>query len=311
MHAPGVAVVDQALTFDRRSGRLHGASALDRAAVLALQAGSIATQPYGHRGYGLGCRLVALLAEKRDIVVRLNEDAIFAIPFCDSYWSRLLNRRYDYEEEIEVFLRTAAPSRYFFVDCGANFGYWSVLASSRPFGAQGALAIEASGANARRLGRNADLNGNRFHCLNAAVASETGGFARITGERHEKFGTVQVARSEPDCVGTVSLDGLVETGLIDASLPVVVKLDVEGVEIEALNGARSLLAGECLVICEEHGSDRTHGVSRHLMNETPLKLYTFDPSGCRFIELAELGALDRIKTHAWVGYNVFATSSPV
>lgn len=243
LHRPETTVGRDPLTFDRASGRLDGATVLDRAALLALQAGRPRRRLFGHRGYGLGCRIVASLAQKRDIIVRLNDDAAFAIPFCDGYWSRLLNRRYRYEAKIEAFLRSAARDRFFFVDCGANFGYRSVLASSRPFGSQSALAIEASSANARRLTGTSDLNGNRFRCLNTAVCGENGGFARVVGGRHEKFGTIALAQSEPNCVGTVSLDGLAEAGLIDSTVPVVVKLDVEGLEIEALNGGRGLLAG--------------------------------------------------------------------
>lgn len=297
----------EALTFDRKSGRLAGASLLDRAAVLALQAGSVATEPFGHRGYGLGCRLIGSVAARREIVVRLNEDAVFAMPFCDAYWSRLLNRSYDYEEEIDALLHCAREERYGFVDCGANFGYWSVLASSKPFGAQQALAIEAGGLNVKRLNRNADLNGNRFRCLQAAIAGGSG-FARVIGTSHEKLETVSVERSEPGAVETVSLDGLAEMRVIDASLPLVIKLDVEGVEIEALRGARDVLAGDCLVVCEEHGSDSKHSVSRYLMEEASLSLIIFDPAVRRFVALDDLHQLDRMKRHRWVGYNVFATS---
>lgn len=45
------------LAFDRGSGMLTCAGSIDRIAVLALQAGSLLTQPYGHRGYRLGCRV--------------------------------------------------------------------------------------------------------------------------------------------------------------------------------------------------------------------------------------------------------------
>ena len=69
----------ETLTFDRKSGRLAGANLLDRATVLALQAGSVATGPFGHRGYGLGCRLIVSVAAHREIVMRLNEDATFAM----------------------------------------------------------------------------------------------------------------------------------------------------------------------------------------------------------------------------------------
>jgi FkbM family methyltransferase len=255
----------------------------------------------------LGCRLIGSVAARREIVVRLNEDAVFAMPFCDAYWSRLLNRRYDYEEEIHALLSCAREERYGFVDCGANFGYWSVLASSKPFGAQQVLAIEAGGSNVRRLNRNAALNGNRFRCLHAAIAGNSG-YARVTGTSHEKLETVPVARSEPGAVEAVSLDGLAEMRVIDASLPLVIKLDVEGVEIEALRGARGVLAGDSLVVCEEHGSDRKHSVSRYLMEENWLSLMVFDPAVRRFVRLDDLNLLDRMKRHRWVGYNVFATA---
>lgn len=306
--ADGVAA-ERLFAFDRGSGTLTGASAVDRVAVLALQAGSVLTRPHGHRGYRLGCKAVATAVADRDIIIRLNEDAAFAVPFCDGYWSRLLNRRYDYEEEIEAFLKGAADLRYSFVDCGANFGYWSVLASSRPFGRQAALAIEASSENAKRLKNNAFLNGDRFRWFNAAVGAEAGGFARITGARHEALGTLALAKNEPGAVPTVSLDSLVDDGFIDASLPVVIKLDVEGVEIEALTGAKRLMQRDCVVICEEHGIDRTHGITRHLIHEMSLNVFVFEPRTCRFTRLDGIERLDRIKRHAWVGYNVFATSS--
>ena len=288
---------------------LTGSSVIDRIAVLALQAGSVLTRPYGHRGYRLGCNLVAAAVAKRDVIVRLNEDAAFAFPFCDGYWSRMLNPRYDYEEEIEAFLRNAADLRYSFIDCGANFGYWSVLASSRPFGRQQTLAIEASSENAKRLRTNALLNSDRFRWLNAAIGGKAGGFARITGARHEAMETLALTQNEPDAVPIVSLDSLAAEGLIDATMPVVIKLDVEGVEIEALTGAEGLMQRDCVVICEEHGLDRTHGITRHLINELSLSVFVFDPDRGRFSRLECMETLDRIKKHTWVGYNVFATSS--
>ena len=303
------AAAGRLLAFDRGSGKLTGAGFIDRVAVMTLQAGSVLTRPYGHRGYRLGCKAVANVVADRDIIVRLNGDAEFAIPFCDGYWSRILNRSYDYEEEIEAFLMSAADVRYSFVDCGANFGYWSVLAYSRSFGGQATLAVEASPINAKRLARNARLNSSRFRWLNAAIGEKPGGFARITGARHEAFGTLALTKNEPEAVPIVSLDGLASDGLIDPALPVVIKLDVEGVEIEALAGAERLLQRDCVVICEEHGLDRTHGITRHLIDELSLRVFVFDPEMCRFIRLDGVERLGRIKKHPWVGYNVFATSS--
>jgi len=103
--------------------------------------------------------------------------------------------------------------------------------------------------------------------------------------------TLALTKSEPDAVPVVSLDSLVDGGLIDASLPVVVKLDVEGVEIEALTGAERLMQRDCVVICEEHGSDPTHGITRHLLDQMSLSVFVFDPKSCRFIRLDRIERL--------------------
>lgn len=306
------AIDARALVYDRENGKLTGAEVLDAMAIRVLQAGSMLTQPFGHRGYSLGCRAVSIAAPRdRDIAVRLNSDAVFAMPFADAYWSRILNRRYDYEEDIEALLKCAAGFNYTLIDCGANFGYWSVLASSAPFGRQTALAIEASTRNAVRLEINARLNGNRFRCLNAAIGGKRGGYARITGRKHEAFAAVPIERHQHDAVRIVSLDGLVDEGVIDSSGSTVIKLDVEGLEIEAIEGAERLLATDSILICEDHGSDRTHSVSRHLLTSTALKVFVFDPAACKYVPVVTTAVLDRVKRYGWVGYNVCATASPL
>ena len=191
-----------------------------------------------------------------------------------------------------------------------RFGYWSVLASSAPFGRQAALAIEVSPGNAARLALNAGLNGNRYRCMNAAIGGRTGGFVRVAGRRHEAFSTYAVKDDDPGAVRRVSLDGLLKDDL-DAQAPMVIKLDVEGVEIEAIEGAKACLSGNSLLICEDHGSDPTHGVSRHLMKDAALSLYIFDPAAWRFVRIDGPAVLDRVKRYRWVGYNVFGTRSPI
>lgn len=114
---------------------------------------------------------------------------------------------------------------------------------------------------------------------------------------------------ERDAIRILSLDSLVDEGYLDLSIPMIIKLDIEGVEIEAVRGASELLSRNAIIICEEHGSDRDHLVSGYLINETSLRVYIFDPAISRFRHVHELSVLDRIKRFAWVGYNVFATSS--
>lgn len=295
--------------FDRATGAFTGATLVESAAVAAMQAASRITAPFGHRGHSLGCRALSLIASDRDILLHLNDDAVFSIPFADGYWSRLLNKQHHYEEEIEIFLKSVADLKYSFIDCGANFGYWSVLVSSAPFGRQRTVAIEASPANAARLLANARLNGDRFVGINAAIGRDAGGFARITGHKHEALSAVTLDRREEGAVNIVSLDSLVVDQGLDLAVPTIVKLDVEGVEIDAIKGARNLMASHSVFICEDHGSDREHTISRFLMSETRMTVYVYDPSIARFVEVREFSTLDRIKRYSWVGYNVFATAS--
>ena len=130
-------------SFDRATGRLDGATGPERCAALAFAAGAKVSAPMHYRGFSIGCRIVNTMIDRREIVVLLNDDARFAFPFGDGYWSLLLDRGFVYEGEIERFLRSIADVDYGFVDGGANFGYWSVLASSRPFGGHPVISIEA------------------------------------------------------------------------------------------------------------------------------------------------------------------------
>ena len=68
----------------------------------------------------------------------------------------------------------------------------------------------------------------------------------------------------------ISLDSLLDQGLVSPGQRLVIKLDVEGMEIEAAKGGKRLLASETVIIVEDHGADRAHTVSRYLLNEARL-----------------------------------------
>ena len=115
---------------------------------MALVTGSKISSHFSHRGY-IGCaNLLRKTLPERNIAIKLNPDAVFEFPYGDGYWSKLLNRSYNYEDELEL-LFCAIPSDvdYTLIDCGANYGYWSVLVSSSPFGSHKAIAIEPSSQN--------------------------------------------------------------------------------------------------------------------------------------------------------------------
>jgi FkbM family methyltransferase len=296
------------IQFDRASGVLEGANAWERLAAVALMLGSKVASNFSHRGYNGCANLLRKTLPERDIEVKLNSDATFAFPYGDGYWSKLLNRTFSYEDELDLLFRAAADVDYTLLDCGANYGYWSVLVSSKPYGAHKAIAIEPSSVNFAKLANNARINGNRFEAMKCAIGSARG-TARLSGTKHEALSIVASAATGGEGVEVIPLDSLLDEGMVEPGGKYLIKLDVEGVEIEAIKGSKKLLEGDAMILCEEHGHDRNHTVSRFILTHTPLKLFVYDPASGRYEAVDSLAILDRIKVATNVGYNVFGTAS--
>jgi FkbM family methyltransferase len=296
------------IQFDRSTGVLEGANAWERLAALALSSGSKVASTFSHRGYSHCANLLRKTLPERDIAIKLNPDATFKFPYGDGYWSKLLDRSYSYEDELELLVRNSVDVDYTLIDCGANFGYWSVLISSRPYGSHRAIAIEPSSQNFAKLKNNAEINGNRFEVMKCAIGASRG-TARLSGTKHEAFSIAGDAALGGEEVPVIALDNLLDDGKIPADGKYLIKLDVEGVEIEAIKGGTRLLQGNSILLCEEHGNDPDHTVSRYILEQTPLKLIVHDPRSNRLETVTELSILDRIKVSSHVGYNVFGTAS--
>jgi FkbM family methyltransferase len=295
------------IQFDRASGALEGVNAWERLAAMALTLGSKVGAHFSHRGYNMCANLLRTTLPKRGIQVKLNPDALFEFPYGDGYWSKLLNRTYHYEDELELLFKDSTDVDYTLLDCGANYGYWSVLVSSKPFGSHKAIAIEPSGQNFPKLANNARINGNRFEALKCAIGAARG-TARLSGTKHEAF-SIAGDQSDGEEVPVLALDNLLDDGKIAPGGKYLIKLDVEGVEIEAMKGGARLMQGDSVLLCEEHGNDPAHTVSRYILEQTPLKLIVYDPRSNRLETVTDLSILDRIKVSTHVGYNVFGTAS--
>ena len=291
-----------------RAGCTTGARADRTCANQALAAGSKISSHFSHRGY-IGCaNLLRKTLPERNIAIKLNPDATFEFPYGDGYWSKLLNRSYHYEDELELLFSDSADVDYTLLDCGANYGYWSVLVSSKPFGSHKAIAIEPSGQNYPKLANNARINGSRFETMKCAIGAARG-TARLSGTKHEAFSIAGDGQAGGEEVSVIALDNLIDDGKVAPGGKFLIKLDVEGVEIEAMKGGKRLLQEDSVLLCEEHGNDPQHTVSRYILEQTPLKLIVYDPRSKRMKTVNELSILDRIKVSTHVGYNVFGTAS--
>ena len=170
-------------------------------------------------------------------------------------------------------------------------------------------ALEPASQNFPKLANNARINGNRFALLKCAIG-EARGTALLSGTKHEAFSIAGGADSGGEEVPAIALDNLLDDGQIPADGKYLIKLDVEGVEVEAIKGGTRLLQSDNVLLCEEHGNDPNHTVSRFILEQTPLKLIVYDPPRSNRLEtVTELSILDRIKVSTHVGYNVFGTAS--
>ncbi len=138
-------------------------------------------------------------------------------------------------------------------DVGANIGYLALVAA-RIVGPGGrVVAFEPDADCASAIRANAALNGlDTIEVVEAAAAARSGVAELVVvrdrlwtrlasvGDHHESEARVEVR--------TMALDD------VDAPPPTVVKIDVEGAELDVLAGMTRLLREERpLVICEMHG----------------------------------------------------------
>ena len=279
-------------------------------AIGLLKFYGVISRPFGYRWLAwVGVFAGKFLDRKEPCVARLSQDAKFKFFLADYYWNKLVCRGFRYEPEIETVLSAVRDIDYLFLDLGANYGYWSILASSRSFQGKQAIAVEPVRQNHHMLRENNRINRNRFTPVRAAVARQAGETVRIhthPGSLANEGASLSphsiLPESESESVATTSIDQLAGK-YAKAGQPIVIKLDVEGMEVEAVQGAEEVLKRDVLLIYEDHGSDPACRISDHLlglgMSVSHLEFGTLCP-------VYSLEDVRSIKTRANKGYNLFA-----
>jgi FkbM family methyltransferase len=142
-------------------------------------------------------------------------------------------------------------------DVGAASGFYALIAGRRA-GVEGrVVAFEPRPDNAERVRYNVDLNGfSHVQTLQLALSDREGTASFSLGADENRGGlTAQhagPAGSQTIEVRTATIDQLVGDGTIPA--PQVIKMDIEGAEVEALRGAtRTLSVHKPVLLIELHG----------------------------------------------------------
>jgi len=174
-----------------------------------------------------------------------------------------------------------------FVDVGANVGSYTILACAA-VGAQG-YAFEPAPSAYKRLVENVRLNRleSRVTCLNVGVGRAEGE-VRFTSGMDTTNHVVAAGERDPNAIDVrvCTLD----TALADES-PTMLKIDVEGYETPALEGAQSTLRKTSLhsVIMELNGSGNRYGYDEsnilQMMFDYGFKTYSYNPLKRSLIDL--------------------------
>lgn len=152
-------------------------------------------------------------------------------------------------------------------DIGANVGFFSIV-SARLTGPTGrVIAFEPVPANADLVRRNAALNGFENISVVEKAVSDAPGRGELVLAQYSGGAALSITTAPPDAAGTIVVDVITIDGSIGAAeipVPDVVKIDVEGVELEVLRGMDETMSRERpIVICEiddgtQAGYERKH-----------------------------------------------------
>jgi len=256
--------------------------------------------------------LERVFGAKNAAVFRVFGNRLLRVPLGDGYWLPALIGGRDYEPEIRFVLSRVMNAECGFFDCGANIGWWSLFASTVISSPRRIVAVEASPELHARLAETASLNGHAFTCLNQAIWNVAGERLLVEADpRNHAGASVTNTGSMIDRRGftraevlSTTLDDLGREFLDSTVSGVIVKLDVEGAELRALEGGRDLLRGNCLVVYEDHGADLSCRVTREVLRGGFRVFYCDD--GFRVHEVLRPEALQPFKVDPRRGYNLVA-----
>jgi FkbM family methyltransferase len=281
-----------------------------RLVILMIKVAGFALAPFQHHLFWRVSKYFGSLLEKEKsyCTLSMGEESCFRFYLDDPYWNQLLSKTFSYEPELAIMLTKTKDFNFVFIDCGANFGYWSIFASAKEVGAHEVVAIESSPQTFQALTINWDLNGRRFHIVRGAVSSQTGAEVEISKGRSHAGAHIGGPTPGERTIGTVStitIDDVLLSTYGQMPPRIMLKLDVEGYEIAALEGGKKALLQDCLICYEDHGKDRQSEVSKYVMTSLKLAVFFVHPNGSTSV-MHNLDDINRIKMRRIMGTNFFA-----
>ena len=249
--------------------------------------------------FGIFTRSLARLFDPSNaVLVTLPTGTPFKIYLNDGYWTRFALFRRNYEPEVGAILQAAAGHAHVFYDAGANKGYWSVFASTL---FQQIIAIEASSTTYEVLSENTEAlrNVSRHQAAVYSRSHEKLTFVNV----HNSHASARLGKEASNADQTEKVETVAIDDLIAPEQKALIKLDVEGAEIAAIDGANRALSGGAVLIYEDHGNDPSCAPSAHLLANPEIRLYFGENPSKPLTSIDEVRA---VKTDPFKGYNFIA-----
>jgi FkbM family methyltransferase len=144
-------------------------------------------------------------------------------------------------------------------------------------GCRHVLAVEAMPETYSKLAENVRRNGNKIRTSNKATYSKSGDMLHIGQDAESHAGASLRKNGHP--VEVLAIDNMVAHGGLPDDIPIIVKLDVGGVEIAALGGMRESLNRDVIIICGDHAQDSGSNVTRYILHVLKMNVYCVSEDG--------------------------------
>jgi len=244
-------------------------------------------------------------------IAPIGKDTVFKFYLVDPYWNRLLIPKFIYEPELHHLFKKIKDVDFHFIDCGANLGYWSMLVAGKVYGSKPTTTIEPIQSNFDLIKDNVNYNKlSNVTLYKNAVSKKSGETVKLVFVEND-FSNTAASVSE-NITKTSQYEEVSTITLYDLLIPlkkkqIVVKLDIEGQEIAALESADDLLKSNSMDILfsyEDHGNDPTCMVTKHFFNIGYHILFISDSGMTTSITSIEKAM--KLKTNIHKGYNFIA-----
>lgn len=308
---------DTSLILDRLTGLIESSSQIERLRAKTLIMLHRVFSSFNYFGISRVFSTVNSAFHPQGKTVIRGERYSFGYPSGDYYWDRLLDNNWRYEPEIERFVLAASHLDFTFFDLGANFGFWSTRVAQQEFGQHEVVAVEASSESLAILKANLSGSTGPSTIFHRVVDSNSNTQRRIYGRRHAGRSIVagwDGETSPVESVETVSVDRLFEeVGVFVKATKTICKIDIEGAELNALQGAFRAVETDVVFILEETGDLASSSTLAYASQVLELRLFVLSENGIVSIQEWPSTRKHRNVFSALqsAGVNIVATKSPL